>query len=998
MRAPIAGSQLVLRAGALVLALAGPAQSLDPGMAITQYTLTVWQTEDGLPQDSLTAIAQGIDGGLWLGTPSGIVRFDGTQFERVPPPEDWTPGERYITGMLADPVGDLWVTTTQDMLFRLRDGLFQRYGAAEGLAPGGGNGLVDAGDGAIWIATNGGLVRFADERGRMVDLVRESSPGANVLAVARGAGGRIWGATETGLLLVKKGTEHRYTTRDGLPSNLVNAVLEDRAGRVWIGTSLGLASLENGRVVVAAWARELKGRWIRCLLEDRDGNLWVGTRGNGAFRLRGDHLEHLSVADGLPNDIVRQILEDRDGALWFVTGGGLARLMEGPVTSWTAREGLPAPFIWSVHEEPGGDLILGTSGGGLVRLGPTGAVSSRFAHPDLTGVEIRSLLSDRHRGLWVGTGGRGLVRVREGNARRILSLDPLTDSWVYSLLEDSRGRIWVGTGDGIASLDSDGKVVDAYRHINGAPISAVRSIAEDAAGTIWFGTGEGLLVRVEDDRLTPVPGTGALVGLRIFCILPEPTGVVWLATNGGLVRIAGRQLRRMTTGDGLPNERAYWLIDDRVGHLYISTDVGILRLPKEQVDELIAGDRSRLDPLLLGRSDGMHATECNAGHPGGVRRQDGSLCFATTGGLACVDPARLRSFDEAPPVAAGDVLADGAPIAIERTPTGSRITVPGGARRLEIRYAAVALTAPEKLSFRYRLDGFDPDWVDSGTHRTAYYMNLPPGRYQFLVRAQRRGCAGSGRSVPMEVIMEPNLYQTGIFRAGLGAALVAMAAAIYLLRVRQIKGRYEAVLAERHRIARDIHDGLAQGLNAISLNLGHAIALAQHNLAAALSSVTRARTVAELSLEEARQVVWDLRQFPPEVDEWIDSLRSSTRHLAADSEPMIHFGCSGGIRRISQRAQQALTRICVEAVTNAIRHAHCKNIYVHISLGPETVELTVRDDGVGISERALEGAIELPHYGVLGMRERAAELHGELSIQTAPEGGTIVKARVPPLA
>lgn len=967
-------------------------------MAITQYTLTVWQTEEGLPQDSLTAIAQGADGCLWLGTPSGIVTFDGTQFSRVQPPEDWTPGERYVTGLLADPGGGLWVTTSQDMLLGLRDGRFRRYGAAEGVAPGGSNGLVGAGDGSLWIATDSGLVRFADQRARVVDLGRQTARGVNVLAVVRGTGGKMWGATEAGLVLCEAGTARRYTTRDGLPSDLVNAVLEDRAGRVWIGTSLGLALLANGQVTTPAWARDLKGIWIRCLIEDRDGNLWIGTRGNGAFRLRGDRIDHLAAADGLPNDIVRQILEDRDGALWFVTGGGLARLMQGPVTSWTAREGLPAPFIWSVHEEPSGDLLLGTSGGGLMRLGPTGAVNAGFAHPDLSGVEIRALLADRHGGLWVGTGGRGLVRVRDGVARRIPFTDSLSGSWVYSLLEDSQGRIWAGTGDGIARLDAGGRVLGTYQEAGGTVIAAVRSIAEDSAGRIWFGTAGGLLARIENDRLTPLPGTEPLAGLRIFCILPDPTGVVWLATNGGLVRIAGGQIRRMTTVDGLPNERTYWLLDDGIGNLYLSSDVGILRLPKQQVDELVIGERTRIDPLLLGRSDGMHATECNGGHPGGVRRRDGTLCFATTGGLACVDPDRLRSFDEAPSVTLGEVLADGSRVAIERTPAGSRVTVPGGVRRIEIRYSAVALTAPEKIRFRYRLDGFDPEWVDSGAHRAASYTNVPPGHYQLVVRAQRRGCAGSGRSAPMEVIVEPELYQTGFFRLSLGAALAGIVVAIYLLRVRQIKGRYEAVLAERQRIARDLHDGLAQGLNAISLSLGHAIEVADHNLSAALSSVTRARKVAMLSLEDARRAVWDLRQFPAEVDEWLESLRSSARHLASDSESMIHFASSGGTRKISGRTQQALSRICVEAVTNATRHAHCENIYIRITFGADEVELSVRDDGVGLPERCLEAAPESPHYGIQGMRERALELHGELTIQTAPEGGTIVKVRVPPLA
>lgn len=811
------GTLALLLTGGIVLSAAAPARAIDPGKAITQYTLNIWQTEDGLPQDSLTAVAQSLDGALWLGTPSGLIRFDGAEFSRVPQPGEWAPANRYITGLVADPGGGLWASTREGLL-HLHEGRLLRFGAEAGLPPGGALALVLADDGAVFLGTERGILRFADGKAERVAPEVADAPEASIIALARGAGGRIWAATGGGLLAVDGRASRLYARRDGLPTDQVTAVLEDRRGRVWVGTSLGLTRLENGRLEIPADLRPLAGRWIRCLIEDSGGNLWVGLRGGGLYRLRGAEADRLSVQDGLPSDLIRQVYEDREGSLWFATAGGLARLMDGAVTTWSVPEGLPARFIWSIYDDPqDGTLWIGTNGGGVTRLGPRGVLPPSFDERGLAGYEIRSFLRDHEGTLWVGTAGNGLAAVRAGQVRWLREVDGLTNLSVFCLLEDRHGRLWAGTGNGLVRI-ADGRVVATYGLADGLPHATVRSLAEDASGVLWVGTGAGL-ARLDGERLAPVALPPELANLRFHCILPERDGSAWLATDGGLLRYTAGVFHQLTTKIGLPDDMLYALLDDGAERLWMSSDLGVMRLPKRQVDELLRGQRERLEAVLLSRTDGMHATECNSGHPAGARRRDGSFCFATTNGVACIDPERLRSLEDAPPVRIESIRVDGAVLAGSSADSNGQsgvagpIDIPPGARRLEIRYAGLALIAPEKVSFRYQMEGFDPGWVEAGKARVAQFTRLPPGRFRFAVEARRGSGRWSGRTASVVLDVRPAFHQTPAFYALLAAALLAAVLGVMALRTRQLRQRERRLRELVEQRTRDLHQaslGLAE--------------------------------------------------------------------------------------------------------------------------------------------------------------------------------------------
>ncbi len=708
-----------------------------------------------------------------------------------------------MTALLARPEGGLWAAT-RGALLEISAGTVHRHAvtpeaaAAETLA------IALPGDGAVWLAGGAGVLRYAGGRvERAFDEAGLPVAESTSFAVTRDSRQRLWIATERGLLLLAGSTRRFFSRADGLPGDLVSAIAEDPEG-LWIGTSLGLARLEGERVTIPPAARPLAGMWIRSLLRDRDGNLWIGTRGNGAYRLRGDRLDALTATQGLPNDLVRQIYEDRDGAVWIVTAGGLARLTDGPVTTWTTTQGLPSRFVWAVHEDRSGTLWIGTSGGGVARLLPSGAVTPPpFSDPDLLGVEIRAFLTDRLGTLWIGTGGNGIATVRDGRVEWLELGESSSGRWVSCLLEDSRGEIWAGTGDGIVRLRS-GRVVARYRRQgrDAARQEIVRALAEGPDGTIWVGYADGIGRLARDTlgntgsppasepewRLSPVGGAGALDVARIHSIAVEPDGALWLATDGGLARFADGVAQTWTTADGLPVDMLYWLIDDGEGHLWMSSDLGLLRLPKRQVEELERGERARLEPLVLGRADGMLATECNSGSPAGARRTDGAFCFATTDGVSCVDPSRVGALEEAPRVELHELLVDGSPLHFANKGPDEVVGIPRGVRRVELRYAAIAPVAAERVAYRYRLEGFDSAWIDAGAARSAQLTGLRSGSYRFAVAA-RRGAGAWSPAVTLRLEIEPEIYETYPFYLLLAGFLVLAIGGTVRLRTRGLARR-----------------------------------------------------------------------------------------------------------------------------------------------------------------------------------------------------------------
>ncbi|NOZ14144.1 MAG: diguanylate cyclase [Acidobacteria bacterium] len=791
-----------------------PVLGLNPKKQVTQYTLTTWQAKNGLPQETITAITQTNDGAIWIGAPSGLIRFDGTRFRKLSFPDDTTPGDHYVTGLLADSENGLWATT-RNALFHIRNGSFQRWGTEIGLPAGGALGLARLNDNSLALATGRGVIRF-DPATEQIEFL--NVPGTNTssaLTVAKGRGARVWAGTMRGLLQLKVTGTKYPAINNSRRGEIVNAILEDSENRLWIGTSLGLRVVRNGRKEVLPVLNQLKGFWIRCMIEDRDRNIWIGTRGNGAFRFHNGILNRFSTEEGLPDDLVRQIFEDQNGSLWFATAGGLARLRDGAVTSWTVREGLPVPFVWSVYQGPEGHLWVGTSGGGVVTLDSGTPLRPSFSDPGLMGVEIRSFLTGRGGILWIGTSGNGLARIQNRKVSWFCWKEPTGRNVVYCLMQDRRGRLWIGTGNGLG-CSNNGETVRWYkRHRDTQPV-VIRSLTEDSNGRIWVGTTTGLYW-INEKELFPVPGTERLAKSRVHCIFQGKNHVFWLATDAGLGRYEKGKLNIINSEQGLPNEMLYWILPDEKNHFWVSCDLGILRISRKELARLHRGEIPGIKVLVIGRIDGMPSTECNSGHPAGTRLNDGTFCFPTTNGVAVVDPVRVQAIEQPPPVAIDEILIDGKTALPEQGTDIPTFIVPSKTRRIEIRYGAVSLVGAEKLSFRYRLQGFDPAWVNAGKAREAFFTTLPPGRLRFTVTARHGTGAWSIPAAEVELKVLPAFHQTAFFYFLLLTGTGFLGWGIFRIRTARLRSRERELRKIVARRTEELHTTNAELASANAL-------------------------------------------------------------------------------------------------------------------------------------------------------------------------------------
>lgn len=989
---------------ALLLALplgSGIVASGEDAPGLAAFLSEVWQTEDGLPHNAVQAIVQTRDGYLWLGTPGGLARFDGVRFTLL------NQGElkhNNVHALLEDRDGSLWVGTYGGGLYRYDGSRFEVFGPGDGL----GSALIrtlyrDRG-GRLWVGTHEGGVSFRD-RGRFRTL--RSADGLSndtVRVVYEDREGRLWiGTNAAGLNLwtgdrllsyaVKPGPLAPYGPADALSSDNVLALWEDAQGTLWIGTDGGgLWRLREGRIEPPA-AREAFGvNGVRQLLEDSGGRLWIGTDGGGldlrvrhgarsaAHPERGWRLEALTSRDGLPSDIVLSLLEDRERNLWVGTRDGLLRLKRRKFRVYGVGDGLANDFVTAVFGSRDGSLWVG-SRAGLDRFDPgRGRRSGSIRRPTDT---VLSVLEDKTGGLWIGTRD-GLVHLQGGRRTEYRTAAGLPSNYVTALAEGRGGAVWVATRRGLAWI-KDGRVRPAPSG-TAAPTD-VTAVQESADGTLWIGTESRGLARL---RTGEWRSWGPPEGL------PHPTVTsltddgesLWVTTPAGLGRLQAGGLRRYTTAQGLPSSQLFAAIDDGRGYLWLTSARGIARVKKDSFDAVDLGRTDRLDATTYGKSDGLRSSEGNgAGQPAAWRTRDGRLWFATVKGLAVTDPARIPSNPQPPPVLIEDVRVDD-----DLLPRPLPRPLPPGHKRFEFHYTALSFFSPEKVRFRYRLEGFDRDWIDAGSRRVAYYMNIPAGSYRFRVIASNEDGVWNTNGAAFDFSLRTHFYRTPAFWAACLLAAGILGLALYRLRMRRVTARFAAVLAERNRIAREIHDTLAQSFVGIGVQLETVAKMQSVSAEVARQHLDRARILVRSSLAEARRSVWALRSGALEGGDLGGALAEVAEQLSGETEVAVRV--SGRRRRLPVEVENNLLRIGQEALANAVRHAHAEQVRVELSFGEGLVRLSVRDNGRGFDvEKAGQGAAG--HFGLAGIRERVHNLGGELSLLSRAGEGAEVVVEVP---
>jgi ligand-binding sensor domain-containing protein/signal transduction histidine kinase len=977
--------------------------ALDPQRELSQFSRQVWQTENGLPQNSVHAVIQTRDGYVWAATEEGLARFDGLGFfvfDKENTPQLKTNDVRSV---MQDRAGALWLSTSEGLvrlaggeaasftteqglpsddvelafedragqiwvgtaagLARLSAGAFKSFTTRDGLAAGGVQALFEDGEGTLWVGTTGGLSRFRDEKFESFDAgerdASERPAGVGVGAVEQGVGaieqgvdaieqgadGCLWLGTPDGLACYREGRFKNYSTRDGLPNDRVISLHADRRGGLWVGTAGGLCRFREGRFETFAAGDALAGAIILSVFEDAEGSLWVGTESGGLSQLKEKKFTTYTTKEGLSSDLVKSVYEDRKGNVWVGTyGGGLNLLRDGRVKTYTTKDGLPSNIVLALYADAEGSLWVGT--------------------PD------------------------GLSRLRAGKFETYTTADGLPNDFVRSIYADAEGSLWVGTRGGLARLK--GGEFESYTTQDGLPNNFVGTIYEDARGQLWVGTLGGLS-RFAEGKFTSYTTKDGLSDNVVISVYGDREGRLWIGTNGaGLNLLEGGKFTSFTTRDGLPNDVIYRILEDGRGRLWMSCNKGIFSLSKDELEEFAAGRTHSLSPVVYGTADGMTTRECSGGgHPSGWRGADGRLWFSTIKGVATIDPERLAPNEQPPPTVVEQFRVDGEPVA-----AAPGLELAPGKTRFDFYYAGLSFVAPEKVRYKYRLIGFDRDWVDGGDRRVAYYTNLGPGDYRFEVIASNNDGVWSRAPAAVSFRLRPHFYRTAWFYALCALGLCLLAWQLYALRLRQVRARFGAVLQERNRIAREIHDNLAQEILGVSVQLEIVARLMPKSTEAARTHLDRARSLVRSSIAEARRYVWDLRSQSLEEQDLPTALAEMTRRLTAGSDVQTQFQVGGTFRPLPPQVENNLLRIGQEAVNNAVRHAQAHTITVNLDFDASSVRLSVRDDGRGFDQPSASNGSN-GHFGLISMRERAEEMGGSVRVNSRPGEGSEVLVSVP---
>ncbi len=762
------------------------ALSLSPERQLGQYAISTWRIADGLPMNSVLAMTQAADGSLWIGTEEGLVRFDGAEFEVRDRGNTPSMDAHNVQALCAEEDGTVWAGTYGAGLLRWDGRRFSRPAAEpepERSRPI--RALARGPDGSIWIGTAGGLERLVDGR-RTRFAADPGLASAAVLAISPGRKGRVWVATVAWLGVVENGALRRFVPEPA-PGGIVLALAEGPDGTLHVGTDRGLFRISSD-LRASERIRGLSNDFVSALAVDRNGSLWVGTNG-GLHRIgRDGRIERLTAADGLSSDMIQTLLLDRDGNLWFGTkGGGLGRLRDGDFVTYGGAGG--GFVVDTVLASRSGGVFVGGWNGFLARLGPDGRFEPVASPAALGGSSVRALFEEADGTLLVGA-WNGLYRARAGRVERVPDRGLIRN--VRTVHVDRRGATWVGLeAEGLVRLQ--GGTVRRFTTADGLGGNEVRALLEDRDGTLWVATYGGLSRRTGESFRTITTRDGLRSDL-VRCLSLDAEGALWIGTyGGGIARLHRGEITAWDTRDGLYTDVAYAITEDDSGDFWISSNRGVYRVARADLEARANGEGPKLRCRSFGVADGMASEECNGGDPAVARTADGRIYFPTVRGVVAVAPSRL--LPTAPPRVRIDSVVAGASTVDHR----ETAEVPAGTRRLELRWAALGFLPPLKTEFRYRLDGFDDEWVEARTRRVATYTNLPPGSYTFRVVAGVDGAYGRSET-RLPVRVGRLWWQTWWARTVLALALTGLLAAAYRLRTRSLardRRRLEEAVAAR---------------------------------------------------------------------------------------------------------------------------------------------------------------------------------------------------------
>lgn len=974
-----------LAMGAVVGCLAGPVGAIDPNRAMSQYVRDRWGPESGFPKGAVYDIAQTTDGYLWFGTEKGLVRFDGTTFRLMRDPDPKL-SSGHVLGLMGDRDGGLWVRLRRPTLLRYRQGQFENVMADLGrpLSTVTAMGRMRDGSLMVWVLEGeGSAIKYAGNRFETL-LTTTGLSRSPVMSMAESTPGMIWvGTRDAGLFRLGKGLVERIT--EGLPDPKINCLMPMKNGQLWVGTDNGIAQWDGERMHVAkmpAFSRPVRAL---ALASDRDSNVWVGTNSQGLMRLNGQGVALLDDVSRHSNEAVTAVFEDREGNIWMGSASGVERLRDSVFVTYAEPEGLPSESNGPVYVDERGRTWFAPVDGGLhwLEKGRSSAVQAEGLAQDV----VYSIAGGPDE-LWVGRQRGGLTQLRQGTTSKTYTqADGLAQNSVYAVHRNRDGSVWAGTLSGGASHLRNGRFTN-YTAANGLASNMVASILEGSDGTMWFATPQGLSA-LSGGRWRTYTMKDGLPSDNVNCVVEDTSGLLWIGTAAGLAYLRGGRAQ-VPAGEPAPlQEQILGLAEDRNGSLWVSTSNHVLRVKREFLLRGVADEEAVRD---YGRADGLHGVEGVKRHRSVVTDGAGRIWFSMNRGLSVVDPGRLTSNSAPAIVHIQTISADGVMVD-PREP----VRIPARRQRITLGFVGVSLSVPERVRFRYALDGFDRGWSEPVPAHEAIYTNLGPGRYRFRVIASNADGVWNGAEATLRFEIEPAVWQTWWFRLSAAAAVILSILALYRLRLhqltKQLNVRFEERLAERTRIAQDLHDTLLQGFLSASMQL-HVAADSLPDDSAARPRLDRVLKLMAQVIEEGRNAVQGLRSSQSGSHDLDQAFSRIQQELGVQEEIDFRVIVQGRPQALHPVLRDEVYRIGREAVVNAFRHAQAKSIEVELEYTTKHFRFLVRDDGCGIDPHVLQQGRE-GHWGLPGMRERAERIGAKLHVYSSASAGTEVELSVP---
>ncbi len=938
--------------------------------AVNGYARRVWHVEDGLPEDIVQAFAQTPDHFLWIGTTGGLVRFDGAQFVIFDRENTAALHENNVFCLLAARDGTLWIGTEGGGVLSYQNHAFRLWSKADGLINGYVRALREDRSGGIWIGTDDGLFRWRAGKIERIDA-RDGVPPISVHAIYEDRQQRLWvGGFHFFSIDGQRMVE--YQLPGGLTDN-VKSILQTRDGTLWVGTVTGLQRSDSPPGASPPVFSRVKNvhSTVRTLLEDDDGTLWIGTIGEGLMRYHNGQFSTLPATIALPSNTILSSFPGSGHNVWIGTQAGLVRLNKTASSTFVLPGFADADF-GTVSADRDGSLWVCSSH--LFRLTGKNAELRRFSGA-LANVRVRTVFRDRSGTLWFGTEGKGAFRWDHGTPQPV----PQTQPYIRGFAEDRSGGVWIGTDGGYCRWRPTG--TRCFE-----PHESVRALYVDRRGDVWVGKDRGLtrLRNGGDVADVPIP---RLRDEKVWAIHEDPEGALWFGTRtSGLFRWRSGQLNAFTTAQGLVYNSIYQILEDRGGTLWLSGPNGISSIARRDLERTASDASYRPAVKLYGAADGLETTQMYGGvQPAGCTTPTGDVWFPSTAGAIRIG-ADPEGPVAAPPAIIYNMVADG-----RELDTGGEMSLPPGQGKLEIQFGAIQFRSQERVRFQYQLEGFDSGWTETRARRVSY-TNIPAGHYRFHLRAFDIAQPGAASEAAVSFDWRPHFYHARWFYLLCVVWVAGAIFSVYQARMRQAHARFEAVLGERNRLAREMHDTLIQGCTGVSALLEAMASMGPEKAGAAGGLLDCARAQIRAVTDEARAAVWNLhRGGRSEISRLVDQM---AQQAGAASQVPVRFETSGKPMVLDPLVEHDILMVAREAVYNAIRHAHPREVWLRMHFQRGRIRLSVVDDGCGFQPDEVLAQTN-GHFGLIGMRERAERLGGHFAVRSAPGEGTELSVEVP---